>query len=250
MLSRILRERQETLEQDLATYARAGVARVGLTPSDLDDGGVDAVSSAGIDVTHIGNGSIAPVTGAERIRHSVDLAVEAGARCVYGPAGGDMALEWEGQAAQFVAAIEPVKRYADEQGIPLLIEPTITLYADMSMLHTLEDTVELSDRAGIGVCVDVQHCWTDRRLRESIRRADGKIGLVQLSDWVPGNRHHFRAVPGDGAIPLERIVGWILETGYDGFFDLELSNEPGVDEVETIARALDRAGNLLERVGA
>ena len=31
-----------------------------------------------------------------------------------------------------------------------------------------------------------------------------------------------RAVPGDGAIPLERILGWALDAGYAGAFDLEL----------------------------
>jgi sugar phosphate isomerase/epimerase len=131
-----------------------------------------------------------------------------------------------------------------------LIEPTITLLADISMLHTLSDTVDLAERAGIGVCVDIQHCWTERGLHDAIVRGSDLIGLVQLSDWVPGNRHHYRAVPGDGAIPLERIVGWILETGYDGYFDLEIYPEPDVPETETMARAVDRAGALLDRVGA
>ena len=133
--------------------------------------------------------------------------------------------------------------------MPLLLEPTITLIADMNFPHTLRDTLELAERTGLGVCVDVQHCWSERDLRATIRHAGALAGLVQISDWVPGNYHHFRAVPGDGAIPLERILGWILETGYEGFFDLEVYPEPGVPETETISRAIERGGALLERLG-
>jgi sugar phosphate isomerase/epimerase len=132
----------------------------------------------------------------------------------------------------------------------VLIEPTIPLFAHISILATLRDTVELAGRAGIGICIDVQHCWAERGLRTTIERAVPAAGLVQLSDWVPGRLEHFRAVPGDGAIPLERIVGWILECGYGGPFDLEVSRDPSVPPTETIARAIERGSALLERVGA
>jgi sugar phosphate isomerase/epimerase len=131
----------------------------------------------------------------------------------------------------------------------LLVEPTAAVYADLSKAFTLRDTITLADEAGIGVCIDVAHCWTDPDLRSSIARAGGRVGLVQLADWLPGLRHQFRAVPGDGAIPIERILGWILETGYDGLFDLELHEEPGVPRVATLERALERSTDLLERLG-
>jgi sugar phosphate isomerase/epimerase len=131
-----------------------------------------------------------------------------------------------------------------------MIEPTNMLFANVGFLHTLRDTVEVAQRTGLGVCLDVQHCFTERDLRGSIRRAAGSLGLVQLSDWIPGRRTPFRAVPGDGAIPLERIVAATLEDGYAGLFDLELYPEPGVAPAGTIRRGAERAGEMLERLGA
>ena len=50
-----------------------------------------------------------------------------------------------------------------------------------------------------------------------------RCGLIQVSDYIYGDQSpRARAVPGDGAIPLERILGWALDAGYHGAFDLEL----------------------------
>ncbi|MGB8363806.1 MAG: hypothetical protein ACLQUZ_06235 [Rhizomicrobium sp.] len=50
-----------------------------------------------------------------------------------------------------------------------------------------------------------------------------KCRAVQFSDYVYGDRTiPERAVPGDGAIPLDRLVGWVLDAGYTGAFDMEL----------------------------
>jgi sugar phosphate isomerase/epimerase len=170
-------------------------------------------------------------------------------RYVYGPAGGILPLEWEEGAAAFTRAVEPLRPVLEQRGVTLLVEPTNYLWADISFLHTLRDTVDLAEMADVGVCIDVQHCWSERGLRETIRRAAPRVGLVQISDLIPDRHERFRAVPGDGALPLLRIMDWVLEAGYDGNFDLELSPEPGTDPRETVARAVERAGLLLRQLG-
>jgi sugar phosphate isomerase/epimerase len=260
ILSRVL-ERSGTLEHDLEQLAGGGAERVGLAPRQLLEGGLDAsletLRRSRIEITHLGHGPFVPIAEPTRydraraaLRRSLDLAAAVDARCVYGPAGGAPALEWEDAAAAFARAIAPAAQHARAAGVGLLLEPTISLFADVSMLQTLHDTVDLAERCGVGICLDIQHCWTERNLRDAIRRAIPLTGLVQLSDWVPGNRHHFRAVPGDGVIPLTRIVGWILEAGYTGLFDLEVYAEPGIAAGETIARAIERGEALLARLGA
>jgi sugar phosphate isomerase/epimerase len=249
------------LDEELASLARAGATRVGLFPDKLTAGGVEegvsAVGAAGLEVTHLVQAGLVPIdrpeawaAGVERLVWLLDLAERVGARFVYGPTGGAPALEWEDAADAFVAAIAPAAEASAVRGIPILVEPTISLIAEISILFTLADTVELCERTGLGVCLDVQHCWHERGLREAIRRSAPLLHLVQLSDWTSGNRCHVRSVPGDGVIPLERIVGWVLEEGYDGLFDLELYPEPGVPEHETVARGIERATALLERLGA
>ena len=104
-----------------------------------------------------------------------------------------------------------------------MIEPASTVFADIHIAHSLRDVVQLAEMAGIGVCLDVFTCWTEAGLEQTIERAMPRCQLIQVSDYVLGDRASpCRAVPGDGAIPLERILGWALDAGYAGAFDLEL----------------------------
>ena len=140
--------------------------------------------------------------------------------------------------------------YARERGVRLMIETTQPLFADYHFTHTLRDTVDLCERAGIDVCLDVHATWNERDLQATIERAGSTIGLVQLSDYSHGMRTLDRGIPGDGVMPLERILRWVLDTGYDGRFDLELWGDSGIDDDEAILRGARNVAALLERVGA
>ena len=153
-----------------------------------------------------------------------------GARTVYMVTGGRGTLSWEEAAERFCAAIAPGAEEARRAGVELLIEPANPLYADVNIVHSLRDTVSLAEQAGIGVCIDIFPSWTEAQLRDSIERAMKRCHLVQVGDYVLGDRAlSCRAVPGDGVIPLERIIGWILDAGYKGAFDLELLG-PRIDK--------------------
>lgn len=111
----------------------------------------------------------------------------------------------------------------------------------------------LAELAGIGVCIDIYACWAEAALQETIERAMPRCHLIQVSDYVYGDRSlPSRAVPGDGAIPLERILGWALDAGYAGAFDLELIG-PRIDAEgrrEATRRAATNVGALLDALGA
>jgi sugar phosphate isomerase/epimerase len=73
---------------------------------------------------------------------------------------------------------------------------------------------------------------------------------VQVSDYVYGDRSlPSRAVPGDGAIPLRRIVGWIANAGYDGVFDLELIGPRINGQEGEIARSAGYVAKMLRSLG-
>jgi sugar phosphate isomerase/epimerase len=211
---------------------------------------------SGRDLTHVTHGALFVLedpsswgTATADAIETLDAAAALGARCAYGVTGPALSLTWETAAEAFVAAAEPLAAHARGCGVPFLIEPTNMLFAHLGFVHTLRDTVDVARDPGLGVCLDVQHCWSERGLRETLRRASGSIGLVQLSDYLPGRLEPYRAVPGDGVIPLERTVEAVLDDGYMGLFDIELYEEPGVDPSETIARAADRVGAMLGRLG-
>jgi len=183
----------------------------------------------------------------------IDAAKAIGARSIYMGTGGHGSLTWEEEAEAFRAAVAPCIAHADAAGIALMIEDVSPLYAHMHLTHTLRDTVVLAETAGIGVCIDLFACWTEAGLRESIERAVPRCNVVQVCDYVYRDRSlAARAVPGDGAIPIRRILDWILNAGYTGAFDLELVG-PRLDQEGHLAatrRAAQNLGEMLRSLGA
>lgn len=189
----------------------------------------------------------------ERLSQLIGVARELGARSIYFLSGGRGTLDWEDAARAFSAVIAPCVTEAKAAGLQLLIEPASPLHADLNIAHSLRDTIALAEMAGIGVCLDVFACWTEAGLRASIERAVPRCGIVQLSDYVYGDRAYpCRAVPGDGVIPLRRVLEWLLGAGYGGAFDLELLG-PRIEQegrAAAVARAADHIGQLLHELGA
>jgi sugar phosphate isomerase/epimerase len=161
--------------------------------------------------------------GRERLMQTLDVAVGCGAHSVIMTTGGRCGLDWREAAELFADAMAPCAEAARAAGISLGIEPTSHLYADVSIAHRLADTVALARAAGIGVMIDLFACWTDSDIETAIAEAAPISPMVQVSDHVPGDRGlPCRAVPGDGAIPLVRLVPAIVRAGFTGWFDLEI----------------------------
>jgi sugar phosphate isomerase/epimerase len=183
----------------------------------------------------------------------IDIAKRIGARSIYLLTGGHGALSWEQAAEMFCAAIAPCAAHAKASGVALLIEPASTLHADLHIAHSLRDTLMLAEMADLGVCIDFFACWTEAGLRQTIERAVARDSVVQVSDYVYGDRAFpCRAVPGDGVIPLPRLLEWALGAGYKGGFDLELIG-PRIDRegrVQAVARGADALGKMLQSLGA
>jgi sugar phosphate isomerase/epimerase len=188
-----------------------------------------------------------------RLNAMIELASSLGAHSIYMLTGGHGPLVWEEAAEIFGEAMAPCVELARQRDIALAIENASVLYAGTHIAHSLRDTVRLAEIANIGVCADLFGCWTEAGLRDSIERAATRSPVVQLSDYVLGDRSlPCRAVPGDGTIPLERLIGWLLEAGYEGCFDLELIG-PRIDaegQYEATRRSCDRVSEILVSLGA
>jgi sugar phosphate isomerase/epimerase len=189
----------------------------------------------------------------ESLSRAIGIAHSLGARSLYGLTGGHSTGTWEESAAIFKRAIAPCVEEAAQAGVLLMIENAPILYAENHIAHNLRDLVACAETAGIGVLVDIFGIWTESDLKAKLERAIPLCGLVQVSDYFPGDRcFPCRAVPGDGVIPLQRIIGWILEAGYTGAFDLELIG-PRIDDegrLEATRRAADNLSKMLHDLGA
>lgn len=190
---------------------------------------------------------------ADLIIRTITAAPGLGANHIYMVTGARGSLDWEQAAARFAALIAPCRDVAAAQGVALSVETANLLNADIHIAHTLDDTIHLAGLAGIGVTIDLGACWFEGDLAGKFRRALPLTRLVQVSDYVLGDRSTpCRAVPGDGVVPLERIVGQLLDFGYDGLFDLELSGPRIEAEGHRAAftRGAEALSELLVKLGA
>ncbi len=236
------------------------VSRVGCLSSPLLDNNFDALRDVLTrnnfqleTVAHVflpgGDLSIAESVRAGRVRLTelIQKAERVNARSIYMMTGGRGNLSWEQAANNFGEAIAPCLAQAKDAGITLAIENAPAVYADVHIAHTLNDALTLAEMANVGVCIEIFACWAEANLRALFERALPRCCLVQLSDYVYGDRAlPARAVPGDGVIPLRQIIAWLQEVGYRGAFDLELIG-PRIDREGHFAAA-QRAANYLDKI--
>lgn len=186
-----------------------------------------------------------------KLSTAIEIAADFGARCIYLLTGGRGLLTWEQAAERFAELVAPCRDQAAAAGVRLLVENASAFNVDIHIAHTLSDTITLAEHAGIGVCIDVHACWMEAGLAQLINRAIPLTGLVQVSDYVLGDRTApCRAVPGDGVIPLERIIGDVIDAGYQGIFDLELVGPRIETEGPRVAtkRAAERLSEMLTKL--
>jgi len=252
-----------TLEQDLAFWAAHRIDNVGISVAKLERSGWDEATTrildAGLRVTNLiglGPFRLAEPAGwpaqQERLLRAVEVADRLGAECMVcttGPAG---PLPWDEAADAFADAMRPALDEARTRQVPLALEHTNPLRVDVGFVHTLRDAVDLGRRLGIGVCLEANACWAERDLEATIRDGIEEIRLVQLSDYRVGTlTTPARLVPGDGDIPLERLVRTRVVAGYRGTFDLELIG-PAIDAEgydTAVPRAVTATTSLLARIG-
>jgi sugar phosphate isomerase/epimerase len=96
--------------------------------------------------------------------------------------------------------------------------------------------------------MEISSCFAERDLAARIADAADVLAHVQVSDFVIGSLcTPDRAVPGDGDVPLERILSVLVDGGYRGAFELELVGPRIEDEGyrSAIARSVEHLDRLL-----
>jgi len=239
-----------SIEEDVAFWARHGISTVGIPRRKLTGDGIELIARAGLQVTSLlgfGPELSDPSTwpaGRDDLRAMFCEAEAIGAQSVVITTGPARHLRWEQAADALAQVLEPV---LDEAPVPVLVEHTNQLRTDISFVHSLRDVVDLAHDLGVGVVMEVNACWMERALPETLADGLDVIGLVQVSDTMPGVRSTpDRAVPGDGIVPLERVLGDVLRAGYEGAFELEFIG-PRIED-EGYDSAVPRAVAALERI--
>jgi len=124
---------------------------------------------------------------------------------------------------QAVVAIDALLEKAARAGTTVLVEPLHPVLIEESVATSLADGLALiSGRDQAGIVVDTWHVWWDSRLRECLRDAGRRVGLVHLSDWAGPHASLDRALPGEGVADLAAVCADLIEAGYNGWWEVEV----------------------------
>jgi sugar phosphate isomerase/epimerase len=139
-------------------------------------------------------------------------------------------LSLEESRVQIAGGIAAVLPHAAAAGVRLAIEPLHPMYAaDRSAINTMGQARAICSQLKspwVGIAVDVYHTWWDDRLEEEIRASgrEGTLFAFHISDWRTPTTDLLedRGVMGEGCIPIRRIRGWVEESGFSGFNEVEI----------------------------
>jgi sugar phosphate isomerase/epimerase len=234
-----------SLPEDLEFWSRHGIDRAGVSVAKLEtfdwekgtelvvravDAGLDVVDLIGLGPFHLAKPERWDAQR-ERLVRSIETATHVGAGCVVFTTGPFAPLTWDEAADALEAALGPVLAEARRAGVAFAIEHTNSLRVDVGFVHTLRDAIDLARRLDTGVCMEVNACWAERDLAATMQRGIDRIRLVQISDFKIGTiASSQRLVPGDGDIPIARIIDDLLGAGYEGSFELELIGDAILNE--------------------
>jgi len=230
-----------TLEQCIENYSRSGIGGVTVWRDALADRVIrkagEEIRAAGLEIVSLCRGGFFPSRekakrekAVEENRTMVDEAAELGAPLIVLVCGAEPGLPLEEARGQIRDGIARVLPHAESRGVRLAVEPLHPMYADSrSAINTLTQANDLCDRLAspmLGVAVDVYHLWWDPALRSQVERAGkaGRLFAFHISDWRTPTEDLLldRGLMGEGCIPIREIRGWVEETGFRGYNEVEI----------------------------
>jgi sugar phosphate isomerase/epimerase len=126
-----------------------------------------------------------------------------------------------------IQALTQLGEEAGKRKVILGLEPIHAPYFDF--LNTLADArkiIQAVDSPFVGITFDAWHLCHEPDLDLRIEETSSDIVLVHFSDWrVPTRYHDDRLIPGEGVLPLRSILRKLHDSGYRGYYDVEIFSE-------------------------
>jgi sugar phosphate isomerase/epimerase len=250
-----------TVEQDIAFFKEAGIEVISVPFFKFANRareGIDAIKAAGLRGVGMPCGGGSLIDSGEQtlaaLKPAIDAAAELGCPSFYTVTGPQPERMTSDEAYErLVECIQPANAYSKEKGVRLAVEHTSTSTRHHGFIHTLQDAVDLSKDAGIGITLELQNCWYERHLERLFRENVERFVICQVSDFKVGEDIKFnRRVPGDGSMPLEWLLSTLLDAGYQGYFDIEVLG-PSIEAegyASAIRRSVDWMSERLAKWGA
>jgi sugar phosphate isomerase/epimerase len=229
------------IESAIEEYSKAGVKgitvwRDALAGRNIRETGNRARQS-GLSIVSLCRGGFFPSTDINKRKAAIDdnkraieEASQLGAPLIVLVCGSAPDQSLEDSRKQIRDGIAEILPQAKAAGIKLAIEPLHPMYADTrSAINTLSQANDMATELNspfVGLAVDVYHLWWDPSLETEIKRCgkNGHLFAFHICDWSVPTKDllNDRGLMGDGCIPIKKIRGWVEETGFNGFNEVEI----------------------------
>lgn len=234
-----------SFEEDVAHFAAAGVAGIGVWRQKLADygeeKGAELLADSGLTVSSLQwaggfTGSCGPShkENLEDARQAIRLAAALHAGCLIVHSGARGIHTHKHARRLLREALDKLLPVAEDWGVTLALEPMHgDCGHDFTFLNCLDETLELvahHGSASLKIALDTYYWGHEPSLLSRLPQLAPQLALVQLGDarQPPGGEPN-RCQLGAGVLPLREIVNGLSDAGYQGFYEVELMGE----EIET-----------------
>jgi sugar phosphate isomerase/epimerase len=138
---------------------------------------------------------------------------------------GDYALAYQTAAVEY----KEIAKIAADNGVRVALEPLNPILMNVdtflcSIAHAGR-VIESVDHPKFGLFLDVWHIWEEADAPKLIQKYGSKIFGVHINDWRDPRAFGDRCLPGDGEIPLVKLLQATRKAGYAGAYTLEIFSE-------------------------
>jgi sugar phosphate isomerase/epimerase len=230
-----------SIEEAAKNFAAEGVKGITVWRDALENRSIkqtgDLIREQGLSIVSLCRGGFFPNTDKTKRdaaiddnRKAIEEATALGAPMIVLVCGADPSQSLKESRKQIQEGIQTILPEAEAAGIKLAIEPLHPMYADTrSAINTLKQANDMAEAINspiVGVAVDVYHLWWDPSLKKQIKRCgeNNHLFAFHICDWNTPTTDLLldRGLMGDGCIPVNRIRSWVEETGFNGFYEVEI----------------------------
>ena len=161
---------------------------------------------------------------------------------------------WDGEVfpneAIWGFAVDRVRRlggYAQSKGLEVVIELEPFTQALAKDVDELARFVREVDHPAVRANADISHLHLSRASFDDVKKLQGMIGHIHLSD-CDGERHGDLPA-GRGVTPIKDYLQAIVDTGYSGTVSIELEYSPDPDKiVEWVEEAYRETSKIMDEL--
>lgn len=136
-------------------------------------------------------------------------------------------VEWPEIKAQTVAALQELANVSAAHGVSLAFEFLAPADCSVRTLAQGWEIIQATGRDNVGLVFDTYHFFVGGSSWESLDECDmGRVQIVHVNDVEDRPLETLtdgdRLLPGEGILPLGRMLGRLRARGYDGAYALEV----------------------------